>query len=455
VWQSSDISSLGITLASGSVYIGVSYTPATPNVFTAADESTTHPVGFTGGYLRFDPASGGTGTWETTQTSFADYRSLFVRAVATSGNPTRVISLSGNLAFGDVAVGSTAQRTLTISNSGNSTLTVTGISYPTGFSGSFSDQIGAGSSQNVSVTFAPTAATSYGGMVSVNSDATSGTNTISTSGTGTTTPIPTPTPVFPAQFGNISTRLRVGTGDNAMIGGFIITGTQPKTQIVRGIGPSLSVPGALADPVIEVHESSGTLIPGAINDNWNDAGTRQQIIDSGLAPTHPLESALWGIINPGAYTVIVRGTNNTSGVALFEVYDLDQTVDSKLTNISTRGFVGTGDNVMIGGTIILGNNPTKVVLRGIGPSLTNLGVPNALADPTLELRNSNGALLVANDNWQDDPVQAAAITAAGLAPTNNREAAIVWTVTPGAYTAIVAGKNNSTGVALVEAYQLP
>jgi N-acetylneuraminic acid mutarotase len=262
---------------------------------------------------------------------------------------------------------------------------------------------------------------------------------------------------IPTRLGNISTRLRVGTGDNAMIGGFIITGTQPKTHIVRGIGPSLSVPGALADPVIEIHDSSGILIPGAINNNWRDDNPDrvQHVIDSGLAPTNDLESAKWGIINPGAYTVVVRGNNNTTGVGTFEVYDLDRTVDSKLANVSTRGFVGIGDNVMIGGIIILGNAPTRVVFRGMGPSLIAAGVPNALLDPTLELRDSNGALLIANDNWQDNPSQAAAISAAGLAPTNNLEAAIAATLPPAAYTAILAGKNNTTGVGLVEAYQLP
>jgi hypothetical protein len=253
-----------------------------------------------------------------------------------------------------------------------------------------------------------------------------------------------------ARLANISTRLRVGSGDNAMIGGFIITGTQPKTVIVRGIGPSLPVPGALADPVIEVHGSSGELL--ATNDNWNDAATRQEIIDSGLAPTNDLESALWGILNPGAYTVVVRGKNGATGIGLFEVYDLDQTVDSKLANISTRGFVDTGDNVMIGGTIIIGSAPATVLLRAIGPSLTNFGVPNALQDPTLELHDGNGALMASNDNWRSD--QEAEILATTIAPTNDLESAILQTLPPGAYTAIVRGKNNSTGVALVEAYAL-
>ncbi|MEY2490277.1 MAG: hypothetical protein QOC70_2219 [Verrucomicrobiota bacterium] len=250
--------------------------------------------------------------------------------------------------------------------------------------------------------------------------------------------------------GNISTRLRVQTGDNAMIGGFIITGTQPKTVIVRGIGPSLTIPGALPDPVIEVYGASGQLL--ATNDNWNDSLTRQQIMDSGLAPTNDLESALWGIINPGAYTVVVRGKNNATGIGLFEVYDLDKTVDSKLANVSTRGFVETGDNVIIGGTIIMGNIPARVLLRAIGPSLANFGIPNALPDPTLELRDGNGALILANDNWRTD--QEAEIIATGIPPSNNLESAIVRDLLPGNYTAIVRGSNNTTGLALIEAYEL-
>jgi uncharacterized delta-60 repeat protein len=254
----------------------------------------------------------------------------------------------------------------------------------------------------------------------------------------------------PSTLGNISTRLRVQTGDNAMIGGFIITGTQPKTVIVRGIGPSLQIPGALADPVIEVHGSAGQLL--ATNDNWNDSLTRQQIIDSGLAPANDLESALWGIIDPGAYTVVVRGTNDATGIGLFEVYDLDQTVDSKLANVSTRGFVETGDNVMIGGTIIVGIHQTRVLLRAIGPSLANFGIANALPDPTLELHDGNGALIAANNNWRDD--QETEITATGLLLSNDLESAIVRDLVPGNYTTIVRGLNNTTGVALIEAYGL-
>ncbi|MFZ1217942.1 MAG: choice-of-anchor Q domain-containing protein, partial [Chthoniobacterales bacterium] len=253
-----------------------------------------------------------------------------------------------------------------------------------------------------------------------------------------------------AKLANISTRLRVQTGDNAMIGGFIITGTQQKTVLVRGIGASLPLSGALVDPFIEVYGSAGEFL--ATNDNWRDATTRTEIENSGLAPTNDLEPALWGVINPGAYTVIVRGKNNTTGIGLFEVYDLDQTVESNLGNISTRGLVGTGDDVMIGGTIIDGSVPARVLFRAIGPSLTSFGVSNALGDPVLELHDGNGALIASNYDWRD--TQEAEIGATGLAPSDNLESAIVRDLAPGNYTAIVRGLNNTTGVALIEAYNL-
>lgn len=253
----------------------------------------------------------------------------------------------------------------------------------------------------------------------------------------------------PAALANISTRLLVGSGDNAMIGGFIITGTEPKSVIVRGLGPSLPLPGALADPVIEVHGPGGLLVT---NDNWRDSGTQQEIIDIGLSPTNDLESALWRVLDPGAYTVVVRGKNDAAGIALFEVYDLDQSLDSNLANISTRGFVETGDNVMIGGIIMIGSAPTKVLLRAIGPSLANSGVPNPLADPVLELYDGNGGRVAINYDWRD--TQEAEIIATGIPPANDLESAIVRDLSPGNYTAIVHGFNNTTGVALVEIYNL-
>jgi DNA-binding beta-propeller fold protein YncE len=257
------------------------------------------------------------------------------------------------------------------------------------------------------------------------------------------------TPAPAALFGNISTRAHVGPGDDAIIGGFIITGTQPKTVIVRGLGPSLPVTGALADPVIEVHGSSGELL--ATNDNWKEAATKQQIIDSGLAPGNDSESALWGTINPGSYTVVVRGKNNAAGIALFEVYDLDSTLPQQLANISTRGHVGSGDDVMIAGVIIMGSKSQQTVLRAIGPSLASFGVQNPLEDPLLELRDANGGLITSNDDWQEHEPE---VNGTSLAPTDPRESAIVARLYPANYTAIVRGKNGATGVALVEAYHL-
>jgi predicted outer membrane repeat protein len=252
---------------------------------------------------------------------------------------------------------------------------------------------------------------------------------------------------------NISTRLRVETGDNVLIGGFIVTGTQDKKVIVRAIGPSLPVADALADPFLELHDGASNLI--ASNDNWKDT-QQAEIQASGLAPTNDLESAIVITLpaNTAHYTAIVRGVNDTTGVGLVEVYDLDRSVDSKLANISTRGFVQSGDNVMIGGVIALGRSPLSVIIRAIGPSLVSAGVGNALPDPTLELYDGNGTLLAFNDNWKDS--QQAEIQATGVPPTNDLESAIVATLNPypATYTAIVRGVNDTTGVALVEVYGL-
>jgi hypothetical protein len=251
--------------------------------------------------------------------------------------------------------------------------------------------------------------------------------------------------------------MRVQTGDNVGIGGFIITGTAPKHVLLRAIGPSLTqfgVPNVLADPVLELHGPA----PFATinNDNWRDDPAQQAaILATGIAPTDNLEAAIDATLNPGAYTAVVRGKNNTSGVGLIEVYDLSQAVLAKLANISTRALIDTGDNVVIAG-FILGNHSgnSRIVLRGIGPSLTALGVSNALANPTLELRDGNGALLMANNDWQDNPAQMAELMSAGLAPAHPLESAITAALPPGAYTAVLAGFNNGTGVGLVEAYDL-
>jgi len=255
----------------------------------------------------------------------------------------------------------------------------------------------------------------------------------------------------PTTLANISSRLPVQTGDNVLIGGFIVTGTQQKKVIIRALGPSVPVPGALADPTLELYSGS-TLLEA--NDNWVDSPNKQAIIDSGIAPSNNRESAIVRALpaNNSAYTAIVRGVNNTTGIGVVEVYDLDRSVDSKLANISTRGLVQTGDNVLIAGTIILGETPQKVIVRALGPST---GVPGAMADPTLELRDSNGALLEANDNWVDSPNKQAIIDST-IPPKNNLESAIVRTLPANGaqYTAIVRGVNNTTGIAVVEIYAL-
>jgi hypothetical protein len=247
----------------------------------------------------------------------------------------------------------------------------------------------------------------------------------------------------------------VQTGDNAGIGGFIISGSVPKHVLVRVIGRSLTqfgVPNALADPLLELHGPA----PFATinNDNWGDDPIQQAaILATGLAPTNNLESAIDATLNPGAYTAVARGKNNTTGVGLIEVFDLSQAVPAKLANISTRAFVNTGNDIVIAGFILGGNSGnSRIVARGIGPSLTAFGVPNALSNPTLELRDNNAALLVSNNDWQDDPAQAAELTAAGLAPTNPLESGIALTLPSGLYTALLAGFNNATGVGVVEVY---
>jgi YVTN family beta-propeller protein len=272
-------------------------------------------------------------------------------------------------------------------------------------------------------------------------------------------PTPTPLPATPARALNISTRMRVETGDNVLIGGFIVSGTSEKRIAVRGIGPSLTqfgVPDALADPTLELHDSSGALLMR--NDNWRDDFSQAQQLDElGLGLADLNESGLVTMLQPGAYTAILAGKNGGTGVGLVEAYDADQTGTAQLANISTRGFVLTDSNVMIGGFILGGTGPdgnTRVAIRGIGPSLTQIGISPALADPTLELHNGSGTLLMSNDNWQDDPVSAGQLTANGLALSDPNESGIFTTLPPGPYTAILAGNNGDTGIGLVEVYNL-
>jgi hypothetical protein len=246
----------------------------------------------------------------------------------------------------------------------------------------------------------------------------------------------------------------VETGDNVGIGGFIVSGSAPKRVIVRAMGPSLSqfgVSNPLADPVLELHgPGSFTTIT---NNNWRDT-QETEIQGTGLAPGDNLESAIVATLNAGAYTAVVRGNGNTSGAGLVEIYDLDQAVASKLGNLSARAFVRTGDNIVIAGFILSAGGAAndRVIVRGLGPSLSSFGISPVLANPTLELRDNNGTLLIANNDWQDNSVQAAEITAAGLAPTNNLESAMAATLPPGLYTALLSGVNNGIGIGVVELY---
>jgi hypothetical protein len=263
----------------------------------------------------------------------------------------------------------------------------------------------------------------------------------------------------PSQPLNISVRSRVGTGNDVMISGFIITAGSAKKVILRGLGPSLQQSGVsnpLPDPFLELHASDSSII--SMNNNWkeNTLADQQDITNNQLAPSNDLESAIVATLQPGTYTAVIRGQGNDTGVGLLEVYDVDRTGTSRLANISGRASVETGSNVLISGFIV-GHNigAAKVVVRGMGPSLAQSGITNPLADPTLEVRDNNGALVIGNDNWQDDANQAAQISASGLAPGNAQEAAVATSLLPGTYTAIVAGKNGGIGVGLVEVYNLP
>jgi hypothetical protein len=278
--------------------------------------------------------------------------------------------------------------------------------------------------------------------------------------------------VPPAILGNISTRAFVQTGDNVMIGGFIVQGPATKRVIVRAIGPELTrygVPNPLFNPTLELHDGTGALI--ASNDNWPTtiiggiitSNQFREIQASGHAPRDGRESAIIADLPPGNYTAIVRGVNDTTGVALVEAYDLSPEANSTLGNISTRSFVQTGDNVMIGGFIVQGARPKRVIVRGIGPELAAppFNIPNALGNPTLELHNATGSLIASNDNWWQTIIggtitsdQRGEIRNSGYAPTDGREPAIIAELPPGNYTAILRGVNNTTGVALVEVYDL-
>jgi uncharacterized repeat protein (TIGR03803 family) len=255
---------------------------------------------------------------------------------------------------------------------------------------------------------------------------------------------------------NISTRSQVLTGNQVLIGGFIIEGTDPKRVIIRGIGPSLNGVGAtLQDPMLELHQGSVTI---ATNDDWKE--NQAEVEATALAPTNDRESAIVATLSPGAYTAVLSGKNNGTGVGVVELYDLNQAANSKLANISTRGFVDTDNNAMIGGLIVSGGGgggSARVIVRAIGPSLGASGLQGALQDPNLELHDTSGTTIASNDNWKTRPdgsSQQGEIEATDIPPINDLESAVLQTLAPGSYTAVVRGTSNTSGIALVEAYTL-
>ncbi|MFN2622774.1 MAG: matrixin family metalloprotease [Chthoniobacterales bacterium] len=257
---------------------------------------------------------------------------------------------------------------------------------------------------------------------------------------------------------NLSTRAFVGLGENAVIGGFIVQGSQPATVVLRAIGdslPAFGINNALEDPVIELHSASGSTL--ATSDDWIDDSWASTIASYHLDPSNSRESAILTTLNPGSYTVVVRsfdnGDGHLTGTALVELYDLHIT-GGRAGNISTRGQVlGDGSQLLIGGFIVGGAQSKIVVVRAIGPSLSAAGITQPLNDPRVELHDASGATLAANDNWQSDP-NAAQIQSEGLAPAQPSEAALQATLNPGSYTAIVRSANGTNGVALVEVYDL-
>ena len=400
------------------------------------------------------------------------------------GNNDATPSASDGTDFGPVdVVGDSLTRTFTIQNSGTGSLSLTGVpKVQISGSSDFSVTLQPASPVKIDnptttfqITFNPSSTGPKSATVTIsNNDASEGSYQFAIQGNGVpdsdgdgeddisesisgTDPNNASSVVRSGKQLNISTRLDTQPGDNVGIGGFIISGTAAKTIVVRGLGPSLAsagVVGALQDPTLELHDQGGALIQ--FNNDWRDS-QQTEIGNTGLAPNDNREAAIVRTLAPGLYTAILRGNGNTTGIGLVEVYDVDPNSASTLANISTRGLVGTGDSVMIGGEIIgrgLGANgagSAKVLVRALGPSLPS-SISNPLQDPTLELHDGNGALIASNDDWRSS--QESAIQATGVAPPDNREPAILATLTKGVYTAIVRGKNNATGVALFEAYKV-
>jgi hypothetical protein len=242
-----------------------------------------------------------------------------------------------------------------------------------------------------------------------------------------------------------------------MIAGFYIQGSVSKTVLIRGLGPSLAnfgITGAMSDPTLELRNGSGTLL--ASNNNWQDTQA-SQIQATGFQPSDYRESAILASLSPGSYTATLQGYGGTTGIATCEVYDMSQSANSQLVNLSSRAYVGTDPNVLIAGLYVGGTGGTglHVAIRALGPSLSNYGVAGALQDPTIEVRDAYGNLVISNNNWQDNSSQASALQFYGMAPSDYRESGVVLNLLGGSYTAIVRGLNGGTGVGVVDMYKLP
>lgn len=265
--------------------------------------------------------------------------------------------------------------------------------------------------------------------------------------------------VFPftfdaARLANISMRLHVGEGEKLMVGGFIIEGTEPKRVVLRALGPSLAQAGVsnvLADPLLELKDAAGSDI--AQSAGWRET-QQDELLAIGLAPNDDAESALVQTLAPGVYTAGVTAQDGGTGVGLLEIYDIDAAAKSRLVNISSRGFVGDADDVMIGGFIVGGSTGwTRLMVRGVGPSLAAAAIAQPLTNPSLAVRDHNGELVAANDDWRD--AQAEEIEASTLAPGADAEAASILSLAPGAYTTTLQGDGSDTGVGVLEVYRLP
>jgi hypothetical protein len=435
---------------STSVWSTLSWNATTPANTTlqfqaAGSNSFTGPFNFVGP----DTTSG---TFFTTSpadiTQFSGNRYLKYKAFLTTTNGTVTPALNDATAcYNNPAPTPTATATATPTATATATPTATATATPTAT---------ATATPTATATATPTAtATATPTATATATPTATATATPAATATATPTATATATPApAPAEAQNISTRLRVETGDKLMIGGFIVTGNTQKKVVIRGMGPSLGsgMTNLLADPVLELRDASGALIRK--NDNWKD-DQRSEIEGTVYQPPDDREAVIVATLDPGAYTALLTGKGQTTGIGLVEIYDANQAATSKLANISTRGFVQTGNNVMIGGFMLGGNSGnTNIAVRGIGPSLSQFRLTGVLANPTLEMHNGNGTVMISNDDWATDAASAAQLTARGLAPQNPKESGIFTSLPPGAYTVVLMGNSGGTGIGLIEIYNV-